>query len=173
MALQPRPPPHRRTPHPKARRRTCSPRYAHPLRRSKTSRMCSRRSSSPSTPPPHPHPNSIPSASAPTPLRRRNGTDTRVRSSAAADVLHAMSAIQCAVLGDIFPTWLTPLRDAGHELLATQFFCPSPSPSPSAHAAANTEDTAAGTAGTHGMEVRCSMAASALPALLAHLPDVE
>lgn len=77
------------------------------------------------------------------------------------DVLHVLPMIQHIVLKDVLPTWLTLLRDVGHEQLAREFFCPSPP-----MRAAQTMDAAQR---SHGVTLRCKVAASSLPTLLSHL----
>jgi hypothetical protein len=89
----------------------------------------------------------------------------RTESLRSEDVLHVLPTIQHVVLTDIIPTWLTLLRDAGHEQLAREFFCPS---SPPARAARTVDVTRA-----HGISLRCKVAASALPTLLAHLHTLD
>ena len=76
------------------------------------------------------------------------------------DVLHILPTIQHLILCDILPTWLSLLREVGHEHLARAFFCPS---------SARTGRTPNVPKAIHSIEVHCNIATSSLPILLLKL----
>ncbi|KAF8586558.1 hypothetical protein K439DRAFT_945232 [Ramaria rubella] len=78
----------------------------------------------------------------------------------AQDALRVIPIVQHIILNAILPVWLTPLRDAGHEQLIREFFCPHIEPPGNSQTSPIVKSSS-------------KIATSALPTLLLHIQTLN